>query len=190
MLGYSGRYIIQNFGMLCWTIFFAPIGYVLALFIISFFTMCDFDHLKPQFNRLLFYNYWIGWVNEMYFFLAMCVGLNIMYLRWGSYGDVINSLLAVFFGFILSAFPFFMAIFYTIKKIYAQILPPNEEFIARYGSPLEGLNFKRRGKLVLIYTCASLIRKLSLAYILLFWQEKPVFSIFAVTFQALIMITI
>ena len=135
----------------------------------------------------MFYNYWIGFVNEAYLFLAVCAGLNLFYFRWSTYGDAINSLLALFCGFILILFPVFVGTFYLKKSNYDKIIDRNQEFLSRFGNAIIGLNFKRRGKLVLINTCASILRKLTLAYIVVFWQSQPTFSIFVVNFQAMIM---
>ena len=167
MLGYNARYIIQNFGTLCWTIFVAPVGWAFAPIIVS---LCkgEFAHLKTKFNRMMFYNYWIGFVNEAYLFLAVCAGLNLFYFKWSAYGDAINSLLALFCGSVLIIFPFFVGIFYRQQSNFDEILNRNEEFLSRFGNAIVGLNFKRRGKLALINTCASIVRKLSLAYIVVF----------------------
>ena len=116
----------------------------------------------------MFYNYWIGFVNEAYLFLAVCAGLNLFYLRFSNYGDAINSLIALFFGFILIIFPIFVGTFYSKKSNYDKIVDRNEEFISRFGNAITDLNFKRQDKLVLINTCASVLRKLSLAYIVVF----------------------
>lgn len=45
-----------------------------------------FDHLKVKASRLMFFNYWLGFLNETYLFLAVCSGLNIYYFKWNSYG--------------------------------------------------------------------------------------------------------
>lgn len=40
--------------------------------------------------------------------------------------------------------------------------------MARFGSVLSGLNIKRRGKVVFIHVCATMVRKLWLAHIVVF----------------------
>jgi hypothetical protein len=116
----------------------------------------------------MFYNYWIGFVNESYLFLAVCAGLNLFNFSWNTYGDAINSFLALFSGSILIVFPVFVGGFYTLKSNYEKIIGRNEEFLARYDNAISNLNFKRRGKLVLIHNIASLLRSLSLAYMIVF----------------------
>lgn len=169
MLGYNALYIIQNFGTLCWTIFIAPIGWAVAPLIVHLLKG-EFSHLKTRFNRLMFYNYWIGFINESYLFLTVCAGLNLFNFRWNTYGDAINSFIALFSGSIVIVFPVFVGVFYTLKSNYEKIIGRNrnEEFLARFGSAISGLNFKRRGKLVFIHNCASILRKLSLAYMVVF----------------------
>jgi hypothetical protein len=152
---------------MCWTIFIAPIGYALAPLIVYVFRG-EFSFLKLKFNRMMFFNYWIGFLNESCLFLAVCAGLNLFNFKWGTYGDAINSLLALFFGGVIIVFPFFVAVFYNLSKNYKRILSRDVNFLARFDNILTGLNFKRQGRLVFIHTCASLLRKLWLAHMLVF----------------------
>ena len=167
MLGYNTLYIIQNFGTMCFTVFIAPVGWALAPLVVAFFKG-EFAFLKIKANRLMFYNYWIGFINEAYLFLSVCAGLNLFYFKWDTYGNVVNSLLSLICGLILIAFPFFVGIYYTRKVNYDLIVRRNEEFLTRFDNAILGLNFRRQGKLVFINTIASIIRKLSLAYIVVF----------------------
>ena len=116
----------------------------------------------------MFFNYWIGFFNETFLFLAVCAGLNLYYFKWNEYGDAINSLIALIFGSIITVFPFFVAIFYTLSKNYKRIVERDEDFLARFDNVLTGLNIKRRGKLVFIPTFVSLLRKLWLAFMVVF----------------------
>ncbi len=111
----------------------------------------------------MFYNYWVGFINETYLFLAVCALLNYQFLTFRSFGDSINSLLSVFFGVVLALFPPFVAVFYNTPTNLTKIITVNEDFIARYGNAIVGLNFKREKNLVLIHTCVSIVRKLWLA---------------------------
>jgi hypothetical protein len=113
MLGYNTLYIIQNFGTLCWTIFIAPVGWAVAPIIVHLLNG-EFAYLKTKFNRMMFYNYWIGFINEAYLFLAVCAGLNLFNFIWSTYGDAINSFLALFCGSVIISFPVFVGVFYSI----------------------------------------------------------------------------
>ncbi len=97
-------------------------------------------------------------------------------------------MLALVFGILLVIFPFFVVIFYSYDPNYTRIKKLDPDFLARYGSIIRGLNFKRRERLALFYPCFSLFRKLWLAYILVFQHNKPVLGIFSVMVQGLIMI--
>jgi hypothetical protein len=77
---------------------------------------------------MMFFNYWVGFFNETYLFLSVCAGINLFYFKWGTYGDAINSFLALLFAGILIAFPFFVGIFYNIKKNYSRIISRDVEF--------------------------------------------------------------
>ena len=85
----------------------------------------------------------------------------------------------------------FVAVWFNLPENFAQILNREESFLARFGAAVdEGLNFKRRGRKVLVYQTLSILRKLWLAYVVVFLQERPVFGIFQVNFQALLMIAV
>ena len=56
----------------------------------------------------------------------------------------------------------------------------DKDFLARYGGVIEGLNFKRRHRWALFYPCLQMLRKMWLAYLLVFQYNKPVLSIFCV----------
>ena len=64
----------------------------------------------------MFFNYWLGFLNETYLFLAVCAGLNLTYFRWNTYGLSINTTLAIVFGVLLVLLPFFTAIFYSSAR--------------------------------------------------------------------------
>ena len=142
-------------------------------------------------DKWLRYRFWISFLDETYLFLLVCVGLNIRdYFEWRKGGDAINSLLALLFGTILVIFPIFVAIFYSFKKNYILIRKGDSDFLARFGSIIDGLNFKRRHRWTLFYPCLALCRKIWLAYILVFQNDRPILSIFCVMVQGLAMIVV
>ena len=147
--------------------------------------------MKEQSVKWLQYGFLISFLDETYLFLLVSASLNLSdYFEWIGIGDVLNSLLSILFGIILVVFPFFVAIFYSREKNYERITKGDQDFKARFGSIIEGLNFKRRQRLALFYPCLSLFRKLWLAYILVFQKDKPVLCIFCVMVQALLMIAV
>ena len=115
------------------------------------------------------FNYWIALINETYMFLAVCCGLNLFfYCKWSTYGDAINSLMAIVFSATILLLPFIVAFWYTRPKNYKLILKNDEDFFARYGNAIEGLNFKRNGRTVIVYATVNIVRKFWLAYIVVF----------------------
>ena len=147
--------------------------------------------MKEKSVKWLKYGFWISFLDETYLFLLVCASLNLSdYFEWIGVGDVLNSLLSIIIGITLVVFPFCVAIFYSREKNYERITKGDQDFKARFGSVIEGLNFKRRQRWALFYPCLSLCRKLWLAYILVFQYEKPVVCIFCVMVQALLMIAV
>ena len=177
-MGYNSLYIIQNFGTLCWTIFLPFIAVICAPLVV-YICKGEFSHLKEKSRRWMFYDFWVSFFDETNLFLTVCVALNLQYnWNWSGYGDIWNSFISVLFGSLLAVFPFFVAIFYNRKENFDLIMTRNKEFLARFGSILRGVNFKREGKTVFIYIVASLLRKLWLAYILVCMNNRPVFGLF------------
>ena len=176
-MGYNSLYIIQNFGTLCWTIFLPLAGIILAP-VVVFFSKGHLAHLRNKSNHWMFFDFWVSFFDETSLFLMVCIGLNVKFnWSWSAFGDIWNSAISMLFGGLLAIFPFFVAIFYTRAANFKKIQGNDPEFMARYGSILRGLNFKRRGRLALVYAVASLLRKLWLAYILVFRIQKPVVNI-------------
>jgi hypothetical protein len=68
-------------------------------------------------------------------------------------------------------FPFFVILFYNLPKNYIRIFKQNEEFMARYGQVLEGLNYPRIGKKDTLYPFFGFLRKLIFIYVIVYMQE-------------------
>lgn len=179
-MGYSAKYIIQNLGMLCFTVFTTPLIYLVVLLI--HFKCPNADKTKIFWNREMFFGTWIKLVNETYLFLGLCAFLNCRSLEFDSYGNILNSLCAIFCALVVNLFPLFVIIFYNIRKNYDKIFNNEEDFMARYGQVLEDLNFLRMGQKATLYPFFSLLRKLSLIYVVLFMHNQPVFSLFALIY--------
>ena len=141
-----------------------------------------FDAWRIRWSNRMFYDGWIKFFEETYLFLTVCVGLNCYYLRWNSFGESFNSFFTLLLGFFILAYPFFIAIFYNLKRSLRQIQNRDEDFFSRFGSAIENLNFLRRGRIVLIYRPASALRKLWLTLIIVYLRSSPVFCIFHVNF--------
>ena len=141
-----------------------------------------FSSWRIRWSNRMFYDGWIKFFDETYLFLAVCVGLNCYCFRWTSFGERFNSFFTLLLGLFILAYPFFIAIFYNLKRSLRRIQNRDESFLSRFGSAIDNLNFLRRGRIVLIYRPASVIRKLWLALIILYLRNSPVFCIFHVNF--------
>ena len=127
----------------------------------------------------MFFNYWVGFVNESHLFLSVCAGLNLYYyLSWNGYGDIINSSIAILCCAVMLIYPFFLGGFYNYTKNYNKIVLRDDQFLSSYGNAIVGLNFLRQGRLVFVHACAVVFRKLWLAFVVVMMQNYPVFSIF------------
>ena len=105
----------------------------------------DLSSMKEKSVKWLKYGFWISFLDETYLFLLVCVSLNLKdYFEWRKLGDALNSLLSIIIGIILVAFPIFVGYFYRKEKNYERITKGDQDFKARFGSVIEGLNFKRK----------------------------------------------
>lgn len=182
-MGYNSLYIIQNFGTLCWVILILPVVWSILSLIVCSTGGGHLTHWHARISKMMFFNSWVGFFNETYLFLGMCVAINAYcYPLFSSIGNVINTLLSGFIGTTLIIFPFFTIIFYNLPSIYKLILKEDDNLISRCGAVLEGLNFLRRGNIVLYFPFFSLLRKLLMIVILVLMQPYPTLSICAVNF--------
>ena len=80
-----------------------------------------FGTMKEKWSNMMFFNGWITFFNETYLFLALCACLNCCYLKFGSFGDVTNSLLTLICCVLIIALPLFTAIFYNVERNFKLI---------------------------------------------------------------------
>ena len=126
----------------------------------------------------MFFDYWITFVCENYLFLAVCASLNLFYLKFESYGDIINSLFTIFSCLSVLVFTCFYPIFYNVTKNFRLIVRGDTKFLAKYGSILSQLNFLRKGRICLVYESVQNLRKLWLVALVILAPRNPVYSIF------------
>ncbi len=82
MMGYGSLYIVQNFGMLCFTLFLPFIYRILApllYFIPKKVLTIDHVAMQTDARNWLQYGFWISFLEETYLFLFVCSGLNLRY---------------------------------------------------------------------------------------------------------------
>ncbi len=114
--------------------------------------------------------------------------MNTYYFLWNTYGNIINSSLTCVIGIVVVAAPVFFTYFYTTQKNYKKILEEDEDFLASCGELIEPLNLKRKGKLALLYIGVSQLRRLILIITVVYLQDYPLYSLFSIIFQSLMMI--
>lgn len=124
-MGYNSKYIIQNFGTLCWTIFYTPLVYLL----LKLLARCGWNNWFPSLDNVMkkaksnmFYKAWIQLVNETFLFLGTCGAVNLYYLCFNTFGNAINSLLSAAVLLLIFVFPMILARLYLSKTNYDMIL--------------------------------------------------------------------
>ena len=111
MMGYNSKYLIVNFGTLCWLFLVTPTCWLAATLLVRY-NKTTFGWIGDVWNRRMFHNDWLGLFTDTYLFLGICVALNFNYFSFNSYGNVLNSVLSVIFAIILTSLPIFVGLFY------------------------------------------------------------------------------
>lgn len=108
------------------------------------------------------------------------MALNFNYFYFNSIGNQINSILSIILAVGLVLFPFVLYAFYNVRANLKKIISRDKEFLLRYCSVLEGLNFDKVDKYVLIYPFIEIIRKLSLILTVILMQNSSYASLYVI----------
>jgi hypothetical protein len=141
-MGYGSFYIILNFGTLCWLVLVTPFIWLISI-ILKVFDPTYFENVIRRSSQLMFWNGWIRFLDENYLFLGVCCAINLHYLRFDSFGNMLNSLVTVIVTGLCLLFPIFVGLFYSRGSVMSQILDFSSDFHSKFGAIIEGLNFKR-----------------------------------------------
>jgi hypothetical protein len=129
----------------------------------------------------------IVFLNSTYLSFCVSLMLSTSYMKFDTPGNCVNALFSVILGFVITFFPIFSGVFYTYN--FEKIIKEDRKFLSKWGSLIEPLNFKRRGKQVIFLPVLSLLRKLIFAFTLVYAQDAPIFLAFlSCVFQIIIMI--
>ena len=187
-LGYQSLYIVQNMGTLV-IVMLLPIIQFFAGVILSFLWEGSYTKtLYTKIRNFLFFNGTFSYLNETFIVLLTCCCIGTIYLRFDTLGNAINSILVIVLVVILICFPFVVALIYGRADVYKKIISGQREFLDRFGELVKSLNFKRRGRQVVTYLVISLLRRLLLVVTVVYAQNYPVFSLFSINFQTLIVV--
>lgn len=135
-MGYNSLYVILNLGTLFFTIL-AP--YLLWLLVFTIVSYCapKYKKFKQKFTDTVFFNKAFAFFDETYLLIAMCASLNMHYLLWNSWGNIINSTTAILFLAAVLVFPLVVYIIYT-KKQNQKFIRDREQtgkiFMSKFGT--------------------------------------------------------
>jgi len=138
----------------------------------------------------MYFDAWLQLINESFLVVGTSAAVNLFYLEFNNYGNWINSVITLVVLLIILTFPFIIMCLYLPKSNFDKILQGDEEFLAKYGSILENLNFARMGKKVLIFIICGFIRKQLLICATVFTQKNQNLVIISMIVQAQMMIMI
>ena len=151
----------------------------MAYILIRLLTLSNLENYKNKIRNFLCFDGTISFLYESMLLFSICGILNLKYFYWNTAGNSINSLLCAAFLLICAVFPIFFGVFYSSKSIYTKIQERNVTFKEKFGGVLEGLNFQREGKKVLIFLGFTMYRKIILSVTCVYLNNYPLFSIFS-----------
>lgn len=70
--------------------------------------------------RSLFFNGPIVFLDQSYILISVCGFLNTFYLRFDTWGNILNSLFSIILLAIVVVFPIFVGVFYNFKFKYSE----------------------------------------------------------------------
>ncbi len=114
-MGYNSLYVIINLGTLFFVIL-AP--YLLWLLVFTIVSYCapKYKKFEQKFTDTVFFNKAFAFFSETYLLIAMCASLNMHYLLWNTWGNILNSTTAILFLAAVIVFPLVVYLIYTKKQ--------------------------------------------------------------------------
>lgn len=110
-MGYQSMLVVLNLGILVLGLTIPFVLFFIVSAVIKLW-LPRFHFFRMRLTNYLFFNKTFDFINETYLLLAMCSCLNLTELHWDSYGQIINSVLAVILLVVVATFPTFIYFFY------------------------------------------------------------------------------
>lgn len=184
--GYSSMYFSNNLG----TLNLVFLGYFVGIFLMMYFKRSARTNshnstrnkfLANYLKDLLMYGYIIQTIMQSYSNISICFCIALLFLKFGSYGEVIQSLYGIVFGIIMIGSPFFVIYLYrNWKEIHTE-----KHKKRLYKELYVGLNLER-GPKVLLWPFYFMIRRLLLGIAVVFARDCLSGQIFLVAFNIVI----
>ncbi len=145
MLSYATLYPTRNLGFNCiWYLVF-PSSFVLCWILRRVFCKCKkVKKILRKFRDEFLSNGLVLFLNSSYLCTCVALFLSTSYTKFNTPGNTVNSCFSVVLGFVVIFYPVFVGAFYTYN--FEKIVKEDKKFLDKWGSLIEPLNFKRRGK--------------------------------------------
>jgi len=191
-LGYETLQFVYNTGSIGLVIFFF-LPFSITVYLLRFLPFEVCEKYSERKSGKIFFGEFFAFFIESYLILAVCFCINLTNMKWAhdddhkvrTFGVNLNIVLTYVFTVLLIGMPIVVA--FTSTKYFEELTQDSKKK-ERYGKFIEELNTKRNGKMVILYPVFNQVRKLSLAFTVVFLQRNPYFSLFSVNFQILFMI--
>ena len=117
----------------------------------------------------LYYKSLLNIMMESYAIIAVCCMINLQYLKWSCYGEIVQTSISILALIVIIAFPIFIVTY--LRKAFRS----DADLIRHRFEPcFEELEMKK-GPSVLWHPFYFLIRRLLLAVIVVFFREHLIF---------------
>jgi len=131
----------------------------------------------------LFYNTFVSMMMESYAIISLCVMINLEYIRWGTYGEVVQTIICFAFLALLILFPIVLTV---ISKLGWE---SNFKHLREIIEPwFENLNLKK-GPIVMLQPIYFLFRRFVMAGIVVKFKQL-IFQIMMMAFNIVIAVVL
>jgi len=183
-LGYETRQFMYNTGSLSFVMLLFP-PFILMIFIFSLMPCKSVKKYGRKQKKKMFFSRIFMFFEESYMILATSLCINLTNMVWvhektaRAFGTNINTVITGVFTVVLIGLPIGIAVFYSC---YFKKLTESRRINQKYGAFINNLNVAGMDKLVILYPVLGQVRKMILAFTVVYLQDLPNFSIFSINF--------
>lgn len=163
-LGFQSMYFLNNLGPLV----FAFLFYFIAIGVLYWINKCSAKSQRAArwsdaLYDSLFYNSITSIMMESYSLMGICIVINLQYIRWGTWGEVVQTVICFCSLAVLILFPFIM-LWYSRKSWEQQ-----SDVRKRVKPFFEELDVKK-GPIVLVHPLYFLVRRFLMSVMVVYMR--------------------
>lgn len=139
--------------------------------------------MSKRINSVIYWNALIRFLFEGYVILAMCSLINMLHLSKDTWGELLNSVIAIIFLVIVIGVPILVGV--QMYRYWSLLL--TEDFYTMYGELYENLLIDT-DKHVILQPVIFFARRLMLSFTVVYLQDTLIWQIVSITVQVIVVI--